>query len=96
MQALSEHDPDFRDLHYVHTVVTHKRKPGERVTYAALRTVRMHDGSMKKVWAGTQKIDGYWATLRRAVGRKGYNTGAKGTERRERLEQMVRTHQWTY
>ena len=56
----------------------------------------MHDGSVKKVWAGTQKIDGYWATLRRAVGRKGYNTGAKGTERRERLEQVVRTHQWTY
>ena len=87
-------DPDFAPLNYVHTLVVHKKKPGQEVHYTALRRVRLADGTEKEVLGGTQKIDGYWATLRREVGKKSYNTGAKGSEKRRRLEMMVRTHQW--
>ena len=57
----------------------------------------MRNGIEKSVPGGTQKIDGYWATLRRAVGRRSVQTGATADpSKRHRPHQLVRLHQWQY
>ena len=91
-----EEESDYRHLKYAHTNVTHKKKVGERIRYVLKRTVTI-DGTEREVLAGTQKIDGYWATMRREVGKRAVQTGATAaSEKRKRLHQLVRVHQWHY
>ena len=60
------------------------------------KEVVLASGEKKTVLAGTEKIDGYWATLRRAIGRRGINTGFEGSRERTWLEMLVRVHQWEH
>eukprot|EP00972_Heterocapsa_arctica_P052847 7779839-Heterocapsa_arctica.AAC.1 len=47
--------------------------------------------------AGTEKINGYWATLRREVGRVPVNTGGTSDSKEQKyLHSLVRVHQWRY
>jgi hypothetical protein len=73
------------------TWVRHSRKGNLPVQFCRLRRIILHDGS--KVWrkGGTQKIDGYWALLRKEVARRGVTT-----ERSELLRDMVFFHQFLY
>ena len=47
-------------------------------------------GEEIRVQKGTQQIDGYWATLPRAVGKKAMNTGASGEPERKWLCKLLR------
>ena len=58
--------------------------------------MKLPSGASKEVFAGTERIDGYWATLRREVGRKSINTGLDMSQARQWLELLVRVHQWEY
>ena len=92
-----EGNEGFKQLEITHTNVTHKRKPGEQVQYVAIRTVKLPDGEELQVKAGTEIIDGFWATLRAMVGRKGINTGKQGDNvKRETLYRTVRFAQWKH
>ena len=87
----------FKKLEYTHTNVTHKRKVGQQTQYAAVREVILPNGEKRQVKGGTQTTDGYWATLRREVGRKGFNTsGSADDPKRHRLHRLVRAHQWSF
>ena len=80
-----------------HTNVTHKRKVGQRVQYVAYKTIKLPDGTELKVKAGTEIIDGFWASLSTMVGRKGINTGAQGDQaKRDTLYRTVRFAQWKH
>ena len=81
---------------WCHTVVTHKKKVGQKIQFVAERVVQMRDGQTKKVLSGTEKVDGYWASLRRAVGKTSVNTGKRGGDQKKRnwLHKLVRVHQW--
>ena len=49
----------------------------------------------RRLFGGTQKVDGYWATLRRAIGRSAVNTGKQGDDaKRSFLSKLVRVAQW--
>ena len=65
------HDGDFTVLQlqhkWTHTSVCHKRKPGQPAQYAVTRTIRVHDGTMVTCKCGSQCVDGFWSSLRRAV-----------------------------
>ena len=77
--------------------MTHKKKKkGQPVRYTETTTVQNKAGKRFKVVKGTQKVDGYWATLRRNVGKRAVNTGAAGTAKREWLCKLVRVHQWLH
>ena len=65
--------PDFLKFKWVHTTVMHKRKPGMPIRYVESAEIVMHDGTVKQVEKGSKKIDGYWATMRRCVGKTGDN-----------------------
>ena len=81
-----ETDDLFKDMQYVHTNVSHKKKVGVPQQFVAIRHVTFPDGSKKSLLGGTQTIDGYWPELRRAVGRTGHNTGDHpGTDARKKL-----------
>ena len=85
-----------RRWQYGHTNVTHKRKPGQPIVYVSERTLTLPNGEVLRTLGGTEKVDGYWATLRREVGRKAVNTGEQDSQNREWLHQLVRVHQWHY
>ena len=92
-----EDGSDFAELKYTHTNVTHKKKPGQPVKYVEQFTVELPDGTSKEVLGGTEKVDGFWATLRRLIGRKGVNTGARDkTAKRDWFHKNVRVAQWLY
>ena len=75
--------------------MTHKRKPGQRVQYTARRRVVLPNGESRDCVGGTQKIDGFWSSLRRLVGRVPVNTGAQaGDSKRARFHRLVRVAQW--
>ena len=64
------------------------------VQYAVQKEVKLPNGNVKAVLAGTVNIDGYWACLRREVGRLPVNTGTSSEEaRRDWLHKHVRVHQ---
>ena len=98
------HDPDVVEVHHwsfrqlqhgwTHTSVCHKEKVGQPVQYAVTRTIRLHDGSCETCKCGTQAIDGFWASLRKHVGRCGVNTGDPDSMTRQRLHRLVREFQW--
>jgi hypothetical protein len=58
----------------------------------------LHNGTTKRVLAGTEKVDGYWASLRRAVGKTSVNTGKRTGDQKRRtwLHKLVRVHQWLW
>ena len=59
--------------------------------------LRLPNGRIKFVLGGTQKVDGYWASLRRFVGKRSINTGDHpDAHRRVMLRQYVRVHQWCW
>jgi hypothetical protein len=87
----------FAQHKYTHTNVTHKRKTGQTIQYAAERLVTFPDGSSNMVLGGTQTIDGFWAWLRRIVGRRSANTGkSSDSQKRVWLYQLVRVAKWHY
>ena len=81
---------------WTHTNCTHKKKPGQRVQYAPLREVTLADGSRVSCRAGTQTVDGFWASLRKAVGKTSVNTGRSQDPSREWLHKLVRCFQWRW
>jgi hypothetical protein len=93
-QAPFEEALVFARFQYVHTNVVHKKKVGCVQEFVGRRTIRLASGEVRDVLGGTQKIDGYWASLKRAVGRKSANTGEDGTAARQWLLSLVRVHQW--
>ena len=89
--------PDFLKFKWVHTTVTHKKKPGVPIRYVETAEIIMHDGTVKQVEKGSEKIDGYWATMRRCVGKTSVTTGHSSNKvRRLWLHKLVRAHQWHY
>ena len=89
-----EGTPPFSQFHYAHTNVCHKKKVGVTQEFVALRTVSLFSGEDRNVLGGTQKIDGFWASMRRYVGKKSVNTGDTETAKRDWLNAMVRVFQW--
>ena len=73
--------------------MTHKHEVGQAIQFVADRIVTLPNGIWSKVKAGTEKVDGYWASLRRAVGQRTVNTGAADSQKRQRLMTLVRVHQ---
>eukprot|EP00974_Lingulodinium_polyedra_P078890 7641452-Lingulodinium_polyedra.AAC.1 len=65
----------FLQHRWTRTNVTDKRKAGGALQYVAKKSVRCADGSRKDVLGGTQKVDGFWAFLRRLIGRSSVATG---------------------
>ena len=61
----------YRKHRWVHTVVVHKRKVGQRVNWTLIRTIRHADGSQEECKGGTQTVDGFWAGLRNNTSRRG-------------------------
>ena len=97
LQADFQTKEPFLKHGYSHTNVTHKKKVRQPVVYVGPRNVRLPDGTMKRIWGGTEKVDGHWAWLRRAVGRTGLNTGKQDDEeKRIYLAKLVRVAQWRY
>ncbi len=74
-----ENGASFAKWEFVHTNVTNKKKKGQPVRYTETTTVQNKAGKSFKVVKGTQKVDRYWATLRRNVGKRAVNTGAAGS-----------------
>ena len=68
-------DPPFARHLYTSTLICHKRKVGTRQQYVRKFKLRLPNGRIKFVLGGTQKVDGYWASLRRFVGKRSVNTG---------------------
>ena len=58
--------------------------------------MRTAAGVTVDVLGGTQDIDGWWAWLRRAIGRVPVNTGAADSEKRAWLHKLVRVAQWHF
>ena len=57
----------------------------------------MPNGVHKTVKGRTQKVNSYWASLRRCVGEVSINTGVSTDEqRRTHLHRVVRAHQWRW
>lgn len=84
----------FAQHGWTHTSVTHKRKPGQKLAYTLRRWITTKDGTKHDCLCGTQIIDGFWASLRREVGRTGVQTGDEDSTTRERLSSLVRVFQW--
>ena len=97
LQEGFEAQPPFAQHKWAHTNVTHKKKPGVPVNYVAPRNVVLADGTPKRVWAGTEKVDGFWQYLRRTVTRTSVITGGEeNTDARRYLAKLVRATQWRY
>ena len=64
--------------------------------YVARRRVVLKSGEVVECLGGAQKVDGYWAKLRSAVGRRSFGAGEAGSRTRERLIKLIRVHQWNY
>ena len=95
--GISKIPAEFAEHGYIHTNVSHAKKPGLPIRYAEQFTVTPRDGSDFEVLGGTQKVDGFWASLRRLIGRKGVNTGARdGTAKRDWFRKNVRVAQWLH
>ena len=87
----------FAAHEWCRTHIRHKRKAGQPVRYAIPAEVVLASGERKAVVKGTQAIDGYWATLRRCVGKVPVNTGhSSSAEVRGWLRALVRVHQWRW
>lgn len=98
----------YRHLRLVHTAVVHKHKPGTRRQFVVMRRCNFQpqdaavvraqgddpflQGNVSWRKGGTQKVDGYWRTLRRRVAHRGYNTG----DMAEGLRDMVLVHTWSH
>ena len=94
---------EYAHMCYTHTTVTHKRKPGKKgekqidgVHYTKKMEVTLFDGRKMVVKGGTQIVDGFWAYLRKQVGRTGLHSGDAASATRTRLYQIVRHFQWQY
>ena len=89
--------PPFAKHLYTSTLICHKKKVGQRQQYVRKFKVRLPNGRTQFVLGGTQKVDGYWASLRRFVGKRSVNTGSHpDAHRRLMLKQYVRVHQWCW
>ena len=86
----------FAQHQCTHMSVTHEKKPGQRVQYCAPCIIVLPDGHVKGVRGRTEKIDGFWALLRRTIGKRATNTGRSGTAQREWFHNLVRVSQWHY
>ena len=84
----------FAQHQWRHTTVTHKKKAGVPQQFVARKVVVLHTGDRVECIGGTQKVDGYWASLRRGIGRRSIPTGEAGTRARAWLLKLVRVHQW--
>ena len=101
--APGAHTADFEAQHpflqhaWVHTNVCHKPKAGEGVRWVEVAEIRHRGGARRLVQKGTEKIDGFWASLRRAVGRVPFITGSlSDIDRQLWLECTVLAFQWRW
>jgi hypothetical protein len=76
---------------YAVTHVVHKKKIGARRCFVKLVKVRLHNGDSQWVKAGTEVIDGHWASIRRCVARTPVNTWHLNT-----LDRNLRFCQWKH
>lgn len=79
----------YRTQRYAATHIVHSPKPGLRRGFCKLVRVRLHDGRLVWVKAGTQGIDGEWTTTRNVVSRRPIST-----MRTKVLNRNLRVHQW--
>jgi hypothetical protein len=86
----------FKKHGYTHTNVTHKKKVGQPMQFVALRKVTLRSGVQKDVLGGTEKVDGFWAYLRRWIGKLSVNTGTNESEQRVWFRKRVRAVQWQW
>ena len=97
LQSNSHGAEPFSKHRWTHTNVTHKRKTGVPLRYVIKSEVVLPDGERLLVLKGTQKIDGYWASLRRLVGKLSVETGHSSyAARRGWLRALVCAHQWRW
>ena len=97
----------YRHLRLVHTAVVHNTKPGRKRQFVVMRRCHFQpedaavirargddpflEGCVSWRKGGTQKVDGYWRTLRKRVAHRGYNTSMA-----EALRTLVLVHQWSH
>ena len=97
----------YRHLRLVHTAVVHKKKPGRRRQYVMMRRCHFmpEDAEVLRergqepflvgnvTWrkGGTQKVDGYWRTLRRRTANRGANSRIG-----DLMRSKVLAHQWSH
>ena len=80
---------DFGSLKLAHTAVKHKPPKPE---FAKTFNVKVWNGRgwvMEQRHGGTQKLDGFFASFRREVGRKPFNTAGPSLKRADNLEQHL-------
>ena len=93
-------DVEFSDLHLAHTAVKHKPP---RPEFAKTFQVKVWTGSawvQEERQGGTQKLDGFFASFRREVGRRPFNTAGPSLQTAANMEQhlheRVRCFQFAY
>jgi hypothetical protein len=97
LQGTFEGQAPYAVHQWVHTNCTHKKKVGQPAQYAPKRTLKLWDNSSLEVKVGTQTVDGFWASLRKAVGRTSVNTGhSSNTSQQDWLHKLVRCFQWRW
>ena len=80
---------EFESLHLAHTAVRHKPPKPE---FAKTFNVKVWNGAtwvMQERVGGTQKLDGFFASFRREVGRKPFNTSGPTLESADKMEQHL-------
>ena len=93
-------DVEFSDLHLAHTAVKHKPP---RPEFAKAFQVKVWTGPawvQEERQGGTQKLDGFFASFRREVGRRPFNTAGPSLQTAANMEQhlheRVRCFQFAY
>ena len=82
-------------MQYVHTNVCHEKKPGRNLQYTQQFEATLASGEQRSVMGRAEKVDGFWSSLRRMIGRCAANTG-KSSAGAKRLwfRANVRVAQW--
>ena len=82
-------DVEFSDLHLAHTAVKHKPP---RPEFAKTFQVKVWTGSawvQEERQGGTQKLDGFFASFQREVGRRPFNTAGPSLQTAANMEQHL-------
>ena len=87
---------EFLQHRWTTTKVVHKRKVGQPTRYVEYFRVRCAYNKPKDVLGGAQKIDGFWAFLRKHIGRLTVPTGTPLSAARSWFQKRVRVAQWMW
>ena len=80
---------EFESLHLAHTAVRHKSPKPEFAKTFNVKVWNSATWIMQKRVSGTQKLDGFFASFRREVGRKPFNTSGPTLESADKMEQHL-------